>query len=242
MSVGTPSKPERSRQGTDVLAPLGSVLQEEDTRRVDLAQRLHRDVAGGLVACTSLSEMIRHELRQEGENDALGILTNLEAALRQTIRVVHDLTGEQLPAVLKTFGLGGALRQLADHPGTPIELTLTGDEPTLSLSQRLCLHHVLSALIGRIRTHAGASSIEVIGMFEPSRMEILLEHNGAEVMRPLSAEDTSLATIKGRIAHLGGRLLLSRSTADGPRSARLVLPLPINTGNISSQTKTAPLP
>jgi signal transduction histidine kinase len=164
------------------------------------------------------------------------MLTNLETALRQTIRVVRDLTGEQLPAVLKTFGIGGALRQLANDPGTPIELTVTGEEPDLTLSQRLCLHHVISAVIGRIRAHASASHIEVIGMFEPSRLEILIEHDGADVMRAVAPDDAALATIKGRISHLGGRLLLSRSSGDGTCRARLVLPLPITKADISPQT------
>src|SRR6186997_2748621 len=107
-TLPSPGRTERPRQTADALAPLGSVLHEQDARRVDLAQRLHRDVAGGLVACATMSEMIRHELGQSGENASLsGMLTHLETTLRQTIQVVRDLTGEQIPAVLKTFGLGG---------------------------------------------------------------------------------------------------------------------------------------
>jgi signal transduction histidine kinase len=176
-------------------------------------------------------------VRQSSDNIALaGMLTNLESALRHTIQVVRDLTGEQLPAVLKTFGICGALQQLAEEGGTRIELTLSGDEPALSLSQRLCLHHVLSALIQRIRQRANASHIEVIAMFEPSRMEILLEHDGIDVMRGLSDDDAMLATVKGRISHLGGRMLLSRAADGAPRRIRLVLPLPITTSDITSET------
>jgi signal transduction histidine kinase len=220
-----------------VLAPLGSVLQEQDTRRVDLAQRLHRDVAGGLVACATMSEMIRHELRHAGDSDALSsMLTNLESALRHTIQVVRDITGEQLPSVLKTFGIGGALRQLAEDAGGIVALSLAGDEPALTLSQRLCLHHILSDLVHRIRSHAGAAHIELIGSFEPSRMEILIEHDGADVMRPLSETDTALAAVKGRISHLGARLLISRNSGGATRSVRLVMPLPITTADIPTTT------
>jgi glucose-6-phosphate-specific signal transduction histidine kinase len=98
------------------------------------------------------------------------------------------------------------------------------------------LHHVLSALLLRIRQHANAKHIEVIGMFEPVRMEILIEHDGAEVMRTLAADDNTLAAIKGRISHLGGRLLVSRSAGDGPRRMRLVMPFPITTANIPTET------
>jgi signal transduction histidine kinase len=238
MSVSTPTRPEKPlRQSADTLAPLGSVLQEQDTRRVDLAQRLHRDVAGGLVACATMSEMIRQELRNGGGNDALtGMLTSLESALRQTIQVVRELTGEQLPSVLKTFGVAGALQQIADDAGTRIELTLSGAEPSLPLSQRLCLHQILQALIQRIRQRGTASSIEVICMFEPSRMEVLIEHDGMDVMHALSDDDATLAAIKGRISLLGGRLLLSRHSHDGPRRVRLVVPFPLTTGEIPPPT------
>jgi hypothetical protein len=67
-------------------------------------------------------------------------------------------------------------------------------------------------------------------------MEFLLEHDGSDVMRPLSADDATLASIKGRISHLGGRLLLSRTADSAPRRARLVLPLPITTSDSTSAT------
>jgi signal transduction histidine kinase len=239
MSVRTPiqSAPERTRHTVDALAPLGSVLQEQDSRRVDLAHRLHRDVAGGLVACATMSEMIRHELRNGEGNAALaGMLTNLEAALRQTIKVVRDLTGEQLPSVLKTFGIGGALQQVAESPDSNIQLTITGEEPSLPLSQRLCLHQILQALLHRIHQHSGAARVEVICLFDPARMEFLIEHGGTDVMRPLSVEDAGLAAIRGRIGLLGGRLLLSRSAGESPRRVRLVVPLPIPTGDIPPPT------
>ncbi len=237
MNARAQARTERPRLPADAIAPLGSVLQEQDTHRVDLAQRLHRDVAGGLVACTTLSEMIRHELQHGGGNPELsGMLTSLETALRQTIQVVRDLTGEQLPSVLKTFGIGGALRQLVDEAGSPIELTLNGDEPALGLSQRLCLHQVLQALIQRIRHHAAASRIEIVGSFDPARVEILIEHDGTDVMRALSPGDAALAAIKGRLSLLGGRLLLSRQAEDGLRRARVVVPLPVHTSEISPQS------
>jgi signal transduction histidine kinase len=235
MNVRTPARPARLRAAPDALAPLGSVLQEQDTRRVDLAHRLHRDVAGGLVACASMSEMIRHELRQTGDNEGLAkMFASLEATLRQTIQVVRDLTGEQLPAVLKTFGLVGALEQLAEGAGSPVELTVSGTEPSLPLSQRLCLHQLVQVLIDRINRHANSSKIELICMFEPARMEILIEHDGRDVMHAVSADDTTLATIRGRISHLGGRLLLTRNAGESLRRVRLVLPLPITTAKTPS--------
>jgi signal transduction histidine kinase len=233
MSVQTANRAARApRQVADSLAPLGSVLREQDSRRVDLAQRLHRDVAGGLVACATMSEMIRHELRDSGGNDAaLSMLSNLESALRQTIQVVRDLTSEQLPAVLKTFGVSGALQQLAEGSGTRIELTISGEEPALPLSQRLCLHEILETLILRIRRGAEASKVEVICMFEPARMEVLIEHDGADVMHAVASDDSTLAAIKGRIALLGGRLLVNRAS-ETPRRVRLVVPLPLTTADI----------
>lgn len=247
MSTLTKTRPERPRQVADVLAPLGSVLQEQDTRRLDLAQRLHRDVAGGLVACATMSEMIRYELKHSGGNDAMaGMLTNLEAALRQTIQVVRDLTGEQLPAVLKTFGLGCALQQLAQDKAEDIcrvEVAISGQEPAIPLSQRLSLHQILQALVHRILKQGTAWKVDVICVFDPARVEVLIEHNGADVMNKGSHDQPALAAIKGRIKLIGARLLVSRSTEEGLCRLRLVIPLPIKGDNLSeSQPPSSPTP
>ena len=232
MSTLTKSRPERSRSvAADALAPLGSVLQEQDTRRMDLAHRLHKDVAGGLVACATMSEMIRTELQNHGGNDAMsGMLTNLEATLRQTIQVVRDLTGEQIPAVLKTFGLGCALEQFAqesENSPCKVDVAVTGTEPALPLSQRLSLHQILQALVDRTRQFARASKLDIICVFETNRVEVLIEHDGVDVMQKSTPDQAALAAVKGRIALLGARLLVSRSTSDGLCRVRLVIPLPI---------------
>ncbi len=230
MSTLTKSRPERGRASADILAPLGTVLQEQDTRRVDLANRLHRDVAGGLVACATMSEMIRSELQNNGGNAAMsGMLKNLEATLRQTIQVVRDLTGEQLPAVLKTFGVGCALEQLVlehETSSCKVDVAVTGTEPALPLSQRLSLHQILQSLVERIQEHGSASKLDVICVFEPTRVEVLIEHDGTDVMQKSSADQATLAAVKGRISLLGARLLISRNTADGLARVRLVMPLP----------------
>lgn len=230
MSTLTKSRLERPRNNADALAPLGSVLQEQDTRRVDLAHRLHKDVAGGLVACATMSEMIRAELQNHGGNDAMsGMLMNLEATLRQTIQVVRDLTGEQIPAVLKTFGLGCALEQLAqqyDGTSCKVDVAIAGTEPVLPLSQRLSLHQILQSLVDRIRQHGSASKLDIICVFESSRVEVLIEHDGVDVMQKSAPDQATLGAVRGRIALLGARLLVSRSTTDRLCRVRLVLPLP----------------
>lgn len=247
MSALTKTRPERPRPAVDVLAPLGSVLKEQDTRRLDLAQRLHRDVAGGLVACATMSEMIRHELAHSGGNDAMaGMLTNLEAALRQTIQVVRDLTGEQLPAVLKTFGLGCALEQLAQEAGDGgcrVEVAISGQEPVMPITHRLSLHQILQSLVRRILKHGTAWKVDVICVFDPARVEVLIEHNGADVMNKASQDQPALAAIKGRIKLIGARLLVSRSTEQGLCRLRLVIPLPLKGDHLSdSQPPSSPTP
>jgi glucose-6-phosphate-specific signal transduction histidine kinase len=131
--------------------------------------------------------------------------------------------------VLKTFGLGCALQQFAeDHglAGCHVELTISGDEPDIPLTRRLSLHQVLLTLIHRIRQHAAASKLDVICIFDPARVEVLIEHDGADVMNRQSQDQATLAGVRGRIALLGARLLVSRNTDQGLRRVRLVIPLP----------------
>lgn len=89
---------------TMLLQALRCLVKEEDAQRVDLAHVLHKDMAGGLVACASLGEMMRHELANGGDAASVGrLLGSLDSTLRQTLQLVRDMTEKQFPPVLKAF-------------------------------------------------------------------------------------------------------------------------------------------
>src|SRR3569623_1902404 len=74
--VSSPSRmdpgalPPQLNDGEATLAALQRSLHAADQRRLDMARRLHRDVAGNLVACSALSEMVRSQLGAANGNAA----------------------------------------------------------------------------------------------------------------------------------------------------------------------------
>lgn len=206
---------------------VGELLAEDDRRRLSLAQHLHRDVAGGLVVCTTLNEMARIGCEQ-GDDLATTkeTLAKLEAALKQTIQVVREITEEQYPLALKAFGLTFALDKLAKKMSeagkAEVSVTVEGNEFSLPLEKRLSVYRILEALAARCLRSGLASMVSIHCRFSSSELEFVLLHDGDA---PVVTADAELAWVKARIAVLPAQLFVSTADPDGASSLRLVLPV-----------------
>lgn len=203
-------------------------LENEDLHRLDLARRLHRDVAGNLVACNAVSEMIRHQLAQGGSAGITTMLAGIDTALRQTLQVVRELTEEQLPPVLTAFGLGAALQQLVKQIGGGFSgsLVLHVNEEELGLDpvRRLCLFRVLQLMIRRCVCDARATRIEVTCLATPGQVECSIDHDGDADPWAGTDGNGELATIKARCALLQGTFHITRSPVGTGLHTRLLVP------------------
>lgn len=198
-----------------LLQALSCLLKQDDEHRVNLAQQLHREVAGGLVAGTSLGEMIRHELAQGGDAASVGrLLTTLDATLRQTLQVVRDMTEDQFPPVLKAFGLNVALQQLVRGLGEgfagSLVLHINGDEPPFDLTRRLNLFRITQSLLNHCVRYAKTSWVEVACRSSSDRLEITIDHDGSDHVWTNSGAEAELAAIEARCVLLGTRMQVMR--------------------------------
>ncbi|RBP44405.1 hypothetical protein DES53_104225 [Roseimicrobium gellanilyticum] len=212
-------------------AAVGELLAEDDQRRLLLAQRLHRDVAGGLVVCTSLSEMARMGCEQGDELNAIKeSILKLESSLRQAVQVVREITEEQYPLALKAFGLVFALDKLAKkmtEAGTAeVSLTVEGNEFTLPLEKRLSVYRILEALAGRCVRTGLSSMVSIHCRFSSDALEFVLLHDGEDSAAIAHGDDAELSWIKARISVLPARLFVSSTDPDGASSVHLHMSLP----------------
>ena len=194
-----------------LLQALSCLLKEEDAQRVELAHLLHKDMAGGLVACASLGEMMRHELSQGGDSASVGrLLSSLDATLRQTLQLVRDMTEKQFPPVLKAFGLHVALQQLVRNIGEnfagSLVLHINGDEPSFDLASRLNLFRILQALLKHCVRFANTSWVEVTCRASAEKLEITIDHDGGDSIWNEAGADSEMAVIEARCALLGSRI------------------------------------
>jgi len=220
------SDTETQTQGTRHLLTLSSLLKEEDQRCMDVSQMLHKEVAGSLVACTSIGEMIRHELSHGADVTSVGrLLTSLDANLRQAMQLVREMTERQFPPVLKVFGLSAALQQLvrsiSEEFAGSLVLNINGDEPQFDLARRLNLFHLMEAVLRHCVRHARTSWVEVTCRASAEKLEITIDHDGEDdVWKADGGGDIPL--IEARCLLLGSRLEVMRTATGGSRVCLLV--------------------
>lgn len=213
-----------------LLQALSCLLKEDDAQRVDLAHLLHKDMAGGLVACASLGEMIRHELASGGDAASVGkLLASLDATLRQTLQLVRDLTEKQFPPVLKAFGLHVALQQLVRSAGEnfagSLVLHINGDEPSFDLASRLNLFRIMQALLKHCVRFADTSWVEVTCRASAQKLEITIDHDGGDSIWKDTVPGSEMAVIEARCALLGSRIeVMNAGPAGNSRVLLVALP------------------
>ncbi|MCB1278011.1 hypothetical protein [Prosthecobacter sp.] len=209
-----------NKMAGSLLQVLSIALREEDQSRVELAQNLHRDVSGSMVACTSLGEMIRHEIANGGDlESACKLLGSLDAALREALQHVRDLQEKQYPPVLKVFGLAAALQQLVRTQGAnfagSIVLQINGEEPKFDIISRLNLFRLMESLLRHFVHHSGTSWVEVVCLTSPDHVEVTIDHDGDDGMWSLAGAGSEVARIEARCLLLGARIQVTRNGAGG---------------------------
>ena len=215
-----------------LLQALSCLLKEEDAQRVDLAHLLHKDMAGGLVACSSLGEMMRHELAHDGDVASVTrLLASLDSTLRQTLQLVREMTEKQFPPVLKAFGLHVALQQLVRNIGEnfagSLVLHINGDEPAFDLASRLNLFRIMQALLKHCVRFANTSWVEVTCRASAEKLEITIDHDGGDSIWKEAVEGSEMAVIEARCALLGSRMqVLGAGPGGSSRVYLMALPSP----------------
>lgn len=209
---------------------LGRLLINEDLGSIQLSQRLHKEIAGSMVACTSLSEMIRHELAK-GESPAeVGKLhRELDSALRHALGVVRDMTENLFPPVLKVFGLNAALQQLVrgltENFAGSLVLHINGNEPRLNLASRLNLFRIIHGLLNLCVVDADASWLEITCQIGEKQIEISIDHDGCREIWTDAAVTSEIAIIHARCGMLGSQLDISSTGAHTRVSLQVWIPL-----------------
>ncbi|MFM2168524.1 MAG: hypothetical protein RIS79_2895 [Verrucomicrobiota bacterium] len=210
---------------------LADCLAAEDEMRIQLSHRLHKDVAGGLVVCSSLSEMLRHSNAQRNDAELVARLHGeLESTLRQTLGMVRDITEGLCPPVLKFFGFNAALQQiiraLSEGFGGSIMLQLDGNEPELELKDRLNLFRVVEELVHVCLQRSEASWLEITCQTGHRHWDIFIDHDGRG--DSCSADQTSpeVVQVEARCALMAAELDVSASGAGDRVRIAVRVPLP----------------
>ena len=225
-----------SPRETALTNALQIALQAEDAHRLDLAKRLHRDVAGNLVACTALSEMVKS---MKGSQDTLPpsivtTLSRIDSALRDTLQLVRSLAEEQFPPVLNAFGLNTALQQLVKKMAAGFNgallLHVGEGELALDATKRLSLFRILEMIIQRCVAHSRATVIEISCAASNGCLECVVDHDGQPEIWTYGSGEQELAIVHARCASLGCNL--QTTTSPTSHIPRIMLVVPCRTKSV----------
>jgi len=184
------------------------------------------------VACTSLGEMMRHELAHGGDAASVGrLLSSLDVTLRTTLQLVRDMTEKQFPPVLKAFGLNVALQQLVRNIGEnfagSLVLHISGDEPDFDIATRLNLFRIMQSLLKHCVLFANTSWVEVTCRTTAEKLEITIDHDGGDNIWKETGAGSELALIEARCALLGSRMqVMGAGPGGSSRVCLMALPSP----------------
>lgn len=205
------------------------VSEEQERRRI--AIELHDRVGTSLSLCKikleGLSKAASHENSAAAYTEILGLI-------EQAISDTRSLTLELSPPVLYELGLGAALEWLADQfreqHGIMVEVVHDGRLPSLDEQVRGVLFRAVRELLINVSKHARIDRAEVFTCMEGETIRITVEDRGQGFDASTGRGGFNrtggfgLFSIKERVEHLGGCLMVEARPGQG---ARVTLSAPV---------------
>lgn len=206
---------------------------EEERRRV--AYDIHDGPAQRLVGAYMYLESFsagrqhREDDEREGYLERAGF--HLDAALRETRRIMADLR----PAMLDDLGLAEALRmtlaEMADQTPVELDYTANGDGPRLDPPIEIALFHIAQEAVGNALKHAETPRIAVTVEIGETSASIHIRDwgKGFDVARAAGALPgglrLGLAGMRERTELLGGSLSVESAAGEGT-TIKVSVPVP----------------
>lgn len=216
----------RTTEYLDRLRRLASelVVAEERERR-----RIANDIHDGLGDELSLARIKAAELAATHPADPR--VTELTRILDRCIGAARTLTFALAPPVLHELGLHAALEWLVErrNADSGVQMSFSGPpEPAgMTEAERILCYRSVRELLRNVVKHAGARSAAVTARMRAGVYEIEVLDDGrgfdAQALSHAEAAGFGLFSIRERLRHLGGQLLVRSTIGAG---SRLTLRLP----------------
>jgi signal transduction histidine kinase len=156
---------------------------DHQTRRIENAHVLHRDIAGSIVAGLAMAELIKCQLQSPTSLPKVKLdqmLDSLCEQLRNGLEHVRDLTEKQVPAALKAFGLNAALEQIVSEQeqelGAPIRLQTDAEQQKMPLETVLSISEIARDLIQSVGIQQGGLQLDIETKSYPSRLDFCISY------------------------------------------------------------------
>ena len=209
-----------------------AVLAAEEAERRRIGADLH-DGVGQLLSVvklhlSALSEELRPQLDASEQQRFATALDVVDESVREVRGISHDL----LPNALLKRGLALAVREFLDRIRRPGRLNIQLETFGLAAAHlptevEYALYRVVQEAVQNIVKHAHATAITLQLICHPGELTLMVEDNGVgfDPATPGAGDGIGLPNMAGRIAYLGGELVVDSYPGRGT-TLTAVVPLP----------------
>jgi len=200
---------------------LAQVIASQEDERKRVANDLHDQL------CQSLSAILL-EMQSQGPRDAAGgsIQLSLETQIRDLIDQVRQMAGQLRPAILDDYGLESALarkiKDISNLSGIAIDyqsVSSVEQKGRLPAAVEVGLYRVAMEALDNAISHAAASHVSVIILWQKGKVTLLVEDDGCgfdyRAVRRDMDHCRGLIGMEERMVVLGGRLRIESTAKKG---------------------------
>ena len=199
---------------------LQATLESQEAERRKVAADLHDSIGGMLsairVGVSRLGALLPEPQKMEASKQMLD----------DTIDAVRQISRDLMPATLEKFGLGTAVRELAERLQATAHIQIgvvemgTRSTTLLSRSHELMLFRIVQELLNNAIKHAQATYIEVVLTYGET-VQLTVEDNGVGISREQRARSglgsLGLFNVESRLQLLGATLHIDEEKSDGSK-------------------------
>jgi signal transduction histidine kinase len=200
------------------LSAINAILKGQEEERSRLAKDLH-DGLGGMLNGVKLSfNNIKEDLVMTADN-----VKNFERSVKQlddTITELRKISHNLMPDVLIRFGLTEALEDYCksiSNGATKIVFQQLGTARQLNNTTTLYVYRIIQELVNNALKHAKASQIIAQLTFDPAKILITVEDDGAgfNTADIINSKGVGMSSIKQRLDYLNGTIDIDAAPGQG---------------------------
>lgn len=194
----------------EVRASRTRIVEAGDRERRRVERNLHDGAQQRLVALGLTLNLAARKV--DGDPEAAALVAEAADDLDAALAELRELARGLHPSIVTDLGLGGALEDLAQRPGTPVSLEL--DLPgRLHDHVAVAAYYVVAEALANVNKHAAASSVVVRAAVSDDALRATITDDGCggAVPRPGSG----LEGLGDRVGALGGHLMVESPVGSG---------------------------
>jgi two-component system sensor histidine kinase UhpB len=210
------------KQSEEQLRELSSHIQDaREQERLHIAREIHDDMGGTLTAIKIDVAWLSERLAAQDTPDLLAKSKGVETLVDRCIKSANNILRSLRPSVLDSFGLIAAIEMEAEEfekrTGISCPINQQDEGAEINSDASIALFRIFQETMTNIMKHAKASQVTVDIANRKNGVCMVIADNGCGIKEADRQKPRSfgLRGIQERVAHFGGRVMISSTVGRG---------------------------